>query len=112
MPMTTVLTRNVPRYHAARRRPMAWRKRSVHLEDISGASHRVDQLAIEAAIDLLAQPRHQHVDDVGAGVERVSPDVRQDHGLRQYAPRVAHQVFEQRELARPQFDELSSALDP
>src|SRR5439155_1468100 len=51
-------------------------------EDIAHASHRVQQLFLERPIDLLAQPAHQHVDDVGLRVEVVLPHVRQDHRLR------------------------------
>ena len=53
-----------------------------------------------ARVDLLAQPEHEHVDDVGLRIEAVIPDVRQDHRLRHHPAGVAHQVFEQRELAR------------
>ena len=49
-------------------------------------------------------PEDEHVDDVGAGIERVVPHVRQDHRLGHDAAGVAHQVLEQRELAGPEFD--------
>ena len=69
----------------------------------------MQQLLLERPIDLLAQPAHQHVDDVGLRVEVVFPDVRQDHRLRDDLAGVAHQVLEQRELARPQIDRLAAA---
>ena len=61
-------------------------------------------LRLEPLVDLLAQPEHEHVDDVGARVEAVIPDVRQDHRLRHHPAGIAHQVFEQRELARTELD--------
>ena len=63
----------------------------------------------KSLVDLLAQAVDEHVDDVGARVEAVVPDVRQDHRLRHHAAGVAHQVFEQRELARPQRSMLAAA---
>src|SRR5436190_9139553 len=78
-------------------------------DDIPDTAHRLKQLRVEAAIDLVAQPTHEHVYDVGLRVEAVLPDVRQDHRLGDNLARVAHQVFEQRELARPQVDTLACA---
>src|SRR3954464_8975328 len=71
-------------------------------EDIADASHGVQQLLLERAIELFAQPADEHVDDVGLRVEVVFPHVRQDHRLRHDLAGVAHQIFEQHELARPQ----------
>src|SRR6476620_4018773 len=71
-------------------------------EDIANPAHGVQQLLVERPIDLLAQPADQDVHDVGLRIEVVLPDMRQNHRLRDDAPDVAHQVFEQRELARPQ----------
>ena len=59
-------------------------------------------LLLEALVHLLAQPVHEHVHDVRPRVEAVVPHVRQDHRLRDDAAGVAHQVLEQRELARPE----------
>ena len=86
------------------RQPPVESRPSACLEDVADAANRMKQLGLEVAIDLLAQARHEHVDDVGAGVEVVAPDVRQDHRLGQHAPWIAHQVLEQRELARAQVD--------
>src|SRR4051794_36643950 len=81
-------------------------------EDVPHAANRLQQLALERAIDLLAQAAHQHVDDVGLRVEVVFPHVRQDHRLRDDLSGVAHQVLEQRELARPELDGLAAANHP
>ena len=45
------------------------------------------------------------------GIEAVVPDVRQDHRLRDDPAGVAHQVFEQRELARAELDSRPVARD-
>src|SRR5919106_1418189 len=92
------LTTMSPAYQAARRRPNALRA-----EDISNTAHGVQQLLFEGPIDLVPQAADQDVDDIRLWIEVVLPDVRQDHRLRDDAPGVAHQVFEQRKLARPEF---------
>src|SRR5689334_5181334 len=71
-------------------------------DDISHAADGAQQHVIAATIELLAQPADQHVHDVCLLVEAVVPDVGQDHGLRDNLARVAHQIFEQRELPRTQ----------
>src|SRR5215467_731486 len=73
-------------------------------DDIPHTPHGVQQLLLEAAIDLLAQPAHEHVDDVRLRIEVVVPDVRQDHRLRDDLVDVPQEVFEQRELPRPEVD--------
>src|SRR2546423_3031149 len=100
-------------YHTPRRSPYAdgGGSRSA-ADDITHASHRMEQLLVEAPIDLLAQAAHEHVDDVGLGIEAVIPHVRQDHRLRDDLAHIAHQILEQRELARPQVDDDVSSCDP
>src|SRR5579864_368914 len=68
-------------------------------EDIPHASHGVQPFGVERLVDLVTQPAHQHVHDVGLRVEVVRPDVREDHGLGDHLAGVAHEVFEERELA-------------
>src|SRR5258706_14174511 len=87
-------------YQTPRRRPYARAGRSRSgADDIADASHRVQQLFLERPIDLLAQTAHQDIDDVGLRIEAVIPDVRQDHRLRDDLAGVAHEIFEQGELA-------------
>jgi hypothetical protein len=71
----------------------------------------MQELLVERPVDLLAQPAHQHVNDVGLRIEAVFPHVRQNHRLRHDAAGVANQVFEQRELPRPQVQRFPSAGD-
>src|SRR5689334_20109637 len=111
--MTMAPTTNRVAYHSAIRRPNArvtagrqWRSRA---EDIANAAHRVQQFLLEGTIDLVAQPAHEHVDDVGLRIEAVRPDVREDHRLRYDPAAIPHQVLEERELARPQIQRLAVA---
>src|SRR5580692_177062 len=63
-------------------------------ELIPGTAHRLDQVETE----LRPEPPHADVDDVGAGVEVVSPDGRQQLLLAHRLARVLHQRLEQQEL--------------
>ena len=62
-------------------------------------------------IHLAAQAVHEHIHDIGLRIEAVVEDVFQNHGLGDRAIGVAHQVFEQGELARLQLDFLRAALN-
>src|SRR5687767_1571978 len=96
-------------YHVARRRPNT--AGLALFEDIPDAPDGSQELAIERPIELLAQAAHQHVDNVGLRIEAVVPHVRQDHRLRDDFADVAHEVLEQRELARPELDGGARACD-
>src|SRR6476659_4433837 len=91
-------------YQIARRSPSAGRCRSGGLENISDSPDRLQHLLLEALVDLVAQPEDEHVDHVRARIERVVPDVRQNHRLRDDPPGVAHQILEQRKLSRAESD--------
>src|SRR3954452_7349256 len=69
-------------------------------DHVSGAANGVEERVGVALIDLAAQPRHVHVDDVGLGVEVIVPDVFEQHGTGHHLAGVLHQIFEQAELAR------------
>src|SRR5947209_4820529 len=56
------------------------------------------------AVDLAAQASNIDVDDVGRGIEMEIPHVLQQHGARHDIAFVAHQIFEELEFARKQFD--------
>src|SRR5439155_17893107 len=81
-------------------------------EDIADAAHGVQQLLLEWTIHLVAQPAHEHVDDVRLRVEVVRPHMRQDHGLGDDAPGTPQQIFRRRELARPQAKRAPCAAPP
>ena len=64
----------------------------------------MDERGVEAAVDLAPQAAHVDVDDVGLGVEVVVPYRLEQHGAGHHLPGVAHQVFEQPELAGLELD--------
>src|SRR3546814_8800894 len=72
---------------------------------------RVQHRPGEAAVDPGAQPRHMHLDPVGAGVE-VDPPYGLEQGLaRDRATGHAREIGEQVEFAQRQADQSSRALD-
>src|SRR5690606_9201125 len=78
-------------------------------ESVSGALDRVDQRAVEPAVDLLAQRRDVHVDDVAGGFEVHVPDLLADLDAAEHAVLVAHEALEKRELAVGKLDLLAGA---
>src|SRR5215831_47831 len=94
-----------------RRKPTVRVVRLRRSNDISDSTDGVDHLVGEVDVDLRAQARHQHLDDVGLRVEVEVPDVLEDHRLRYRPPCVAHQILEQRELAGLELDFLATARD-
>ena len=63
-----------------------------------------------AAIHLAAQPAHMGFHDIGAGIEMQVPDIFQQHAAGHDAPGIAHQIFQQLEFLRLQFDALAGAV--
>ena len=80
-------------------------------DHVSGAADGVQERLAEALVDLGAQPRDVHVDDVGLRIEVIVPDVLEQHGAGHHLAGVLHQIFEQAELARLQRDRLAAARD-
>src|SRR5258708_14481007 len=78
-------------------------------DHIPCAANRMQQSLGETLIDLRAQPRDVHVDDVGLRVEMVIPHVLEQHGASDDLTRVLHEILEQAELSRPQHDLLACA---
>src|SRR6476619_911853 len=79
-------------------------------EPVAGAAHGVQQGFRKTRVDLLPQAADVHVDDVGLRIEVVVPHRLEQHRAGDHAFGLAHQVFEQAELARQQFDALAAAL--
>jgi hypothetical protein len=67
----------------------------------------MNHLVWEVGVDLRSQSRHEHLDDVRLRVEVEVPDVLQDHRFRDGPPGIAHQIFEQGELAGLELDALA-----
>src|SRR5687767_14488184 len=100
-----------PKYQIARRNPNVRTSRSGSLEDICGSAHGMEHRGVEPFIDLLPQTEDRHVDEVAAAIEAVAAYLRQNHGLRDDAPGVAHQELEDRELARSQLARTAAPLN-
>ena len=79
------------------------------VQSIPGTAYRVQQGLVEGFVDLGAQARNMHVDDVGLRVEMAVPDVLQQHHARDDLVLVLHQVSQQLELSRLQVDLLPAA---
>ena len=77
-------------------------------------THGVNQLDWLLVIDLAAQPRNVHVDDVveWRGARRLLPDVARQRFTRDDLTLVAHQVLEQFELAYRQVDGSARPVSP
>src|SRR5262245_59791778 len=82
------------------------RSTAVGREPVPGSPDGLDRLAAERLVDLLAQPADVDLHDVRVAVELEVPDVREDVGLRDDLPAVAHEELEDGELARRERDLL------
>jgi len=71
----------------------------------------VDELGLEVAVDFIAEPADEDVDDVGLGVEVVIPDVLEDHGFGDDLVLVAEEVFEEEEFTGLEIDFGRAAPD-
>ena len=85
-------------YQIASLRPKRPARSDRSADDIPDTPHGLQELPLERLVDLVAQPAHEHVDDVGLRVKAVLPHVGQDHGLRDDLARVPEQVLEQGEF--------------
>jgi hypothetical protein len=71
----------------------------------------MDEFEVEVAVDLGAEAADHDIDDIGLGVEAIVPDVFEDEGFGYGAAGVAHEVFEELELAGLEFDFFAGAVD-
>ena len=79
-------------------------------EPVTRAADGPDQLAVEGLVDLAAEVADVHLDDVRVAGEVDAPHVIEDLALRRDVAVAAHEVLEQRELARGELDRLAVAL--
>src|ERR1700730_5821515 len=63
------------------------------------AANGMEQRPLETLVDLGAQPRNMHIDDVRLRIEMIVPDVFQQHGPRHPLPWLPDQIYQQPELA-------------
>src|ERR1700761_4387931 len=71
-------------------------------DHVSRAANGMKQRPLETLVDLGAQPRNMHVNDIGLRIEVIIPDVFQQHGARDHLARMLHQIFQKAEFARLQ----------
>src|SRR5215469_18258128 len=81
-------------------------------DHVSCAAYGLQQRLGETLVDLRAQPRNVHVDDVGLRVEMIVPDVLEQHRAGHDLPGVLHEIFKQAEFARLQDDLGLAASHP
>src|SRR5262249_40851466 len=60
---------------------------------ITDAARRPNQLPLAPLVNFVPQVAHVNVHDVRRPVEALIPDMLDDHGARDHAPGVGHQVF-------------------
>ena len=79
-------------------------------EHVARAAHRVEERPLEPFLELAAQPADMDVDDVGARIEMIVPDLLEKHGAGDDAALVAGEIFEQQIFARLEVELLAGAL--
>ena len=77
--------------------------------DITRAPYRADQRNVAGSVDFLAQTADVYVDQVGARVEVITPDLFENHHAREDLAAVAHQEFQQFVFGRQQRQDLFGA---
>src|SRR5712675_1332150 len=79
-------------------------------EDKSYAADAMDHRRLVLIVDLVAQPAHMHVDEVGLWDELVFPHLFEQHGTRQRLVLATHHILEQAEFPRQQLNGAVAAL--
>src|SRR3974390_208587 len=76
-------------------------------EAVPDAANGMDQRIGLLVVDLAAHPPDIDVDDIRRRIEVEVPDVLEQHGARDHASFVAHQIFQKLELLRQEIDLLA-----
>src|SRR5262245_15742409 len=84
-------------HRSPRSRCSRWRLRA---EDVTTADLSVDQGLAEAPVDLAAECRDVHLDDVAVGLEIHVPDMLANLSPCEHTLGVSQEVFKERELLR------------
>src|SRR6516162_7671340 len=100
-------------YHSPTRSPKEREKSKTGMspQHVTNTPDRVKKLLRVRSIDFVPQPAHQHIDEVGLGIEAVLPYAREDHRLRDDFASVPHEVFEQGKLSWSEIDSLTLPCD-
>src|SRR4051812_37902777 len=80
-------------------------------EHVTGTANGMQERLLEPVVELAPQAADVDVDDVGARIEMIVPDLLEKHGTGHHPPFVAGEIFEQEIFARFQFDLPTIALD-
>src|SRR5689334_18841789 len=79
-------------------------------EHVARASNSVQERLFEPVVQLAAEPADVDVDDVGARIEVIVPDLLEQHGAGYDPPFVASEIFEKQILSRLEVQLLAVAL--
>src|SRR5271156_5541536 len=79
-------------------------------EDITGASHGVDQLRQPTLFEFSPQPPDMDVDHIGLRVIMIAPNLLEQHRSGDHSPRGSHEVLKKPVLARQQLDRAAGAM--
>src|SRR5271156_493793 len=71
-------------------------------EDITRASHGVDQLRQPALFEFSPKPSDMNIDHIGLRVVMIAPNLLEEHRSGNHPTRMSHQILEQTVLARQQ----------
>src|ERR1700722_12888736 len=92
------MTKNTP-YASSRRDVVArqWIERFLAglAKAVSRSTHGADQRWLAVDIDLAAQARDMHIDEIGTRIEAQAPYAFENHRARQHLPGITHQEFQQ-----------------
>src|SRR6201996_5709565 len=80
-------------------------------EGISDAPYGLDEFVGVATVHLRSQATYVRLDDIRIGIEMKIPDIFEKHGPGDNASLVTHEIFQQLELPRLQFDFLALTAD-
>src|SRR5436305_816206 len=81
-------------------------------QGVTDTSDRLDHFKGILVVDLAAQVADVDVYDIGEAVVVHVPNVLHDHGAAQWAPAIAHHVFEDAEFFRREIDVLARPRNP
>src|SRR6266700_2247457 len=96
-------------YHAVNRSRTLPQVRRLRLvcgiaEPVAHPAHRMQEGAVKATIDLAPEIADVDIDDIGITEEVEVPDVFGNLRAGKHVPGMAHEVFQEGELARAQLD--------
>src|SRR6266852_8126342 len=79
-------------------------------EDETGAALAMDHGGFAGRVDLVTQPAHMDIDEIGVGDKTIIPDVFEQHGACHRLPLTAHHIFEKPALPRQQLHLAAASL--